>query len=197
MARFVALMGVRPHQRILDLGGVATLWRFVDIPLDITIVNLDAADLRRRQDGPHRFTYLLGNATDLMGLADDSFDIVFSNSCIEHVGPREKQDAFSREVRRLAQSYFVQTPAPSFPIEAHTGLPFWWWWPSSLRRHITLRWRRKDPNYAAFIEETRSLSAGQLSALFPDAAIYKERVAGFTKSLAAWKLQPGHDGALR
>ena len=190
MARFVELMRVQPHQRILDLGGVATLWRFVAIPLDITIVNLDEADLRRRQNGPHRFTYQLGDATDLAGLADNSFDIVFSNSCIEHVGPKIKQEAFCWEVRRLAPSYFVQTPAPGFPIEAHTGLPLWWWWPRGLRQRLTARWHQNDPAYAAFIDETRPLSLRQFRILFPDASIHREKLMGFTKSYAAWRRGP-------
>ena len=187
MTRFVTLMAVRPHQRVLDLGGVATLWRFVDVPLDITIVNLDEADLRRRQEGPHRFTYKLGDATDLRDLADDSFDIVFSNSCIEHVGPAAKQEAFSGEVRRVAPSYYVQTPAPTFPIEAHTGLPFWWFWPRRLRHRLILRWRMGDPAYADFVEQTRALSLVQLRRLFPDAVIDKERILGLTKSHVAWR----------
>jgi predicted SAM-dependent methyltransferase len=58
---------------------------------------------------------LVGDATDLGTWEDDSFDIVFSNSVIEHLETLEAQAAMAREVRRLAPSYWVQTPTSGFP----------------------------------------------------------------------------------
>jgi len=51
-----------------------------------------------------------------------SFDAVYSNSTIEHVGDESRQALFAAAVRRLAPAYWVQTPSSHFPIEIHTGV---------------------------------------------------------------------------
>lgn len=190
MNRFADLMRLRAGQRVLDLGGNTSLWRFVDVPLDVTVLNLEGERIDERPYGEHRFTIVRGDATDLAGYADDSFDLVFSNSCIEHVGPPEKQAAFAREVRRLAPSYWVQTPAFGFPVEAHTGLPFWWLYPRAVRDALVRRWGRTRPAYAEFITGTRVLRRRDLQRYFPDGVIESEKVGGLTKSHMVWRLGP-------
>jgi 2-polyprenyl-3-methyl-5-hydroxy-6-metoxy-1,4-benzoquinol methylase len=137
--------------------------------------------------GKHTFSVVRGDATNAPHLNDGSFDIVFSNSVIEHVGEREKQAAFAKEVRRLAPSYFIQTPSIFFPLEAHTGLPLWWYYPESVRSRIIAHWRRTTPSYAEFVEGTRVLKKRDLRAFFPDAVIEPERVFGMTKSYLLWR----------
>ncbi len=46
----------------------------------------------------------------MLPFKDKSYDIVFSNSVIEHVGNLEKQKQFADEVQRVGKSYFIQTP---------------------------------------------------------------------------------------
>lgn len=53
----------------------------------------------------------------------DSFDVVWSNAVLEHVGDRASQVAFLRELDRVAQRHFVTTPNRWFPIEVHTQFP--------------------------------------------------------------------------
>jgi hypothetical protein len=82
-----------------------------------------------------------------MRLEDDkAYDVVFSNSVLEHVGPENKQEEFAAEVRRLGISYWIQTPSPWFPLECHTGLLFWFFYPSGLQEMFYRRWRRKFRN---------------------------------------------------
>ncbi len=51
----------------------------------------------------------------------ESFDWVFSNAVIEHVGNFKKQKQFADEIRRVAaKGYFVTTPNKFFPLEPHT-----------------------------------------------------------------------------
>lgn len=187
LRRFASIMSIEPGQRVIDLGGSTGLWRFVRTPLNITILNIEQQRLDDRDYGGHQFTFVQGDATNVVGFRDHSFDIAFSNSCIEHVGPAGKQAAFAREVRRLAPAYYVQTPAPTFPIEAHTGLPFWWLYPETLRTRLIQRWQILRPEYGQFISGTRALHRREIEDLFPDAKIDSEKVLGITKSYTAWR----------
>jgi hypothetical protein len=187
MSRFVELMKVKPHQRVLDLGGLPKLWRFVDIPLDITVLNLPSQIIDERTYNAHSFTIMRGDATNLSHVPDNSYDIVFSNSVIEHVGPQEKQAAFAAEARRVGSSYYIQTPSIHFPLEAHTGLPFWWYYPEWVRNKIIARWKRSTPDYAKFVQGTRVLGKPDLRRFFPDGTIETERVFGFVKSYTVWR----------
>ena len=187
MTKFVEMMDLKPGMRVVDLGGSTKLWRFVPVPLEVTVLNLSAQRIDENQYGDHKFTIVRGDATNAPELADDSFDLVFSNSCIEHVGPPEKQKAFADTVRRLAPAYWVQTPSKLFPIEAHTGLPFWWYYPESLRSHLIRGWKKSVKDYGEFVEGTRVLLRKDIEGFFPDAELDLEKVAGFTKSYTAWR----------
>jgi hypothetical protein len=102
---------------------------------------------------------------------------------IEHV-PRELQEPFAAEIRRVSKRYFVQTPNRWFLIEPHYQLPFFHFLPKraqrALNRRFTLGWQQKG-----VWEEITLLSARDLKRLFPDAKIHRERVLGLTKSLMA------------
>ena len=63
----------------------------------------------------HTFHVIEGDACSVEQFGDRSFDLVFSNSVIEHVGPPAKQAEFAHEVLRLGRSYWVQTPSKWFP----------------------------------------------------------------------------------
>ena len=54
---------------------------------------------------------------------DKSFDVVFSNSVIEHLGDPRKHEQYAREIARVGVRYFVQTPNRWFPIEPHLLTP--------------------------------------------------------------------------
>jgi hypothetical protein len=128
-----------------------------------------------------------GDATDLTSVFDDmSFDVVFSNSVIEHVGNESRQTMFSREVHRLAPAHWIQTPSDQSPIEPHTKLPLYWSLPQSIRKRLLSRWHRSLPEWADMIEELRVLSRKRLQELFPASKIYLEQVLSFEKSYAAY-----------
>lgn len=191
MRVLVDQLGISAGQRVIDLGGTTEIWGLIDVPLDITIVNLPGTPVDRTPHGANRFTFITGDATDLSELADNSFDLVFSNSVIEHVGDATKRAAFAREARRLAPSYVVQTPSIHFPLEPHTGLPFWWYYPEPLKRAMFRHWERTLPDYGEMVRTTTVVSKGELRQLFPDARINVERVLGFVKSYTAWRRGAG------
>lgn len=182
---------LKPGARVLDLGGAPSIWESVSVPLDITILNLPGGvasfELDSFRESIHKFHYVEGDACNVHQFPDRSFDLAFSNSVIEHVGAEEKQDAFAREVLRLGKSYWVQTPSAWFPIEAHTGMPFYWFYPEAARAWLSQRSQKKLPAWwTEYIAETRVLSRRRMADLFPNARIDVEFLFGLPKSYVAY-----------
>lgn len=185
--RFVRSLNLKGGERIIDLGGAPSIWADVKPVLDIVMVNLPGA-IVTDPGSHHNITYVEGDACGLPQYADNSFDIAFSNSVIEHVGGPEKRAAMAREARRLGRRYWVQTPSIWFPIEAHTYLPFWWFYPEAVRQSFIRRWRRTVPAWCEMIEETTVLQRSEIERLFPDGEIWTERLMGLPKSYVAMRL---------
>jgi hypothetical protein len=178
--------------RIADIGGTKYYWDIAETfvasrPIEITLIN-------PRESAPSfgKFRHLAGDATDLSDLADNAFDLVHSNSVIEHVGDWEKMQAMAANVRRLAPSYYVQTPNFWFPYEPHFRCLFIHWLPEQIRYRLVRRFAlgfsgRKDCVDSAMrrVQSARLIDLGQMRALFPDAQISAERVFGLAKSLIA------------
>jgi len=90
----------------------------------------------------------------LPAFADRSFDWVFSNAVIEHVGGIEEQRKFASEISRVARcGYFVTTPNKFFPIEPHTLLPLYQFLPERWQRKVV----RISPYYMHVYERVRLL----------------------------------------
>jgi hypothetical protein len=139
------------------------------------------------------FVAVSGDARDMRSFADNTFDVVFSNSVIEHVGTLEDQRRMAAEVQRVGKCYFLQTPNRYFPIEPHFLFPFFQFLPLSLRvffvRHFDVGWYKKIPDKQQATEEVASirlLTKCELVSLFPGASLYKERFLGLTKSLIVY-----------
>lgn len=184
MWSFNTKMKLRDGTSVLDLGGQPMIWDSTTSRLNLTILNRPGI-AAHNHPSHHRIHYVDGDACAVEGFAERSFDIVFSNSVIEHVGPPDKQAEFAREVRRLGHSYWVQTPSKWFPIEAHCGMPFWWLYPAAVRRYLIERWRKKLPAWTEMVEETTVLTKRDLRRLFPEATIIVERSFGMPKSYVA------------
>ena len=186
---FKSVMDIRPGMRVLDLGGAPMLWQFTDVPLNITLMNI-LHTAEAVSDAPkipqHTFKFEIGDACNL-DLPSKSFDLVFSNSVIEHIGDRSRRAAFAANVRRMADKYWVQTPAKYFPIEAHTGMPFWWYYPESYRQSLIRKWRVELPPWTEMVEGTTIVERPELEQIFPDATVSPERAFGIVKSYVAHK----------
>jgi Methyltransferase domain len=177
--------------RILDVGGTNTYWEQRGWAgrddVSITLVNLEAEE--RVHENVHPTA---GDATDLVDHADKTYDVAFSNSVIEHLYTFDNQAAMAREMRRVADAYWVQTPNFWFPIEPHFLVPAWHWLPEDTRVAILQRrgvgWagRCPDPEYArSIVEQHRLMRRRELARLFPDARIVGERLGGVVKSWTA------------
>lgn len=185
LARFLSSLP-RPI-KLLDVGGDPAFWDVVgfDDGVEITIVNNDASV------SDARFRFVHGDARNLSQFADASFDVVVSNSVIEHV---DDQEAMAREVMRVGKRFYVQTPNRRFPIDPHYLVPFFHWLPRRMQIALLTRfdigWLRSggDAHAAAMlIDSIRLLTARDLARLFPGATIWRERFFGLTKSLTAYR----------
>jgi hypothetical protein len=177
--------------RILDIGGTNSFWeqrgwtKRTDV--HIVLVNLESeASAHENIEGRR------GDATNLSEFSDGAFDIVFSNSVIEHLATLDRQSAMAAEVRRLAPLYWVQTPNFWFPIEPHFLTPGWHWLPKSLRVALLRRrrwgWRGPCPDPAeakALVDEVRLMRGRELRRLFPDANLNEERLGPLVKCFVA------------
>ena len=176
---------------LLDIGGTETYWKTMGLTEDdeihITLLNVFPSDVS--------LTFLkpwIGDARKIEA-EDQSFDVVFSNSVIEHVGNIGDQEQMAREVRRVGKRYFVQTPNKYFPLEPHFLFPFFQFLPLGVRiwllRNFNLGWiaRTPDPTEARrIVESIRLLDRQELLAQFPNARIYEEKLLGLTKSFVAY-----------
>lgn len=183
----------QPVTKILDVGGTEDFWRMMGVDAlgeaRITLLNL----VREPVSGS-RFTSVVGDARDLSRFGDGSFDVVFSNSVIEHLGPGVAgQQSMANEIRRVAKRYFVQTPNRYFPIEPHFLTPGFQFMPMELRVWLLSRfgvgWYARIPDRSKAKREVESielLSERQVRRLFPGAQIYKEKFGGITKSFVAY-----------
>ncbi len=185
MQSFVDHFRLAPQTSVLDVGGTPSIWELVPVQPHVTLLNRT----RPRQDlVSTNMAAVIGDACTLP-YPDKSFDVVFSNSVIEHLGERERQAAFAQEARRVGQSYYVQTPNRWFPIEPHYVAPFIHWLPRGWQRRL-VRWvtpwgwvTRPSPEQCAeMVAEIRLLDATELRSLFPDGELKRERVLGLTKS---------------
>jgi len=194
MQQLLRTLNLREGMCVLDLGGRYEIWSHPFIPaLNITILNLPGA-IEKSTESQHNFRYVEGDGCNVEGVGDQTFDIVFSNSVIEHVGGPARREAFANEVRRVGKSYWVQTPSIWFPIEAHNGMPFWWFYPAFLRNWLIERWRRKLPAWTEMVEGTTVIKRSELERLFPEATVLVERVLGIPKSYSAVCAPKTHSG---
>ncbi|MDZ8187296.1 MAG: class I SAM-dependent methyltransferase [Nostoc sp. ChiSLP02] len=184
--------------KILDVGGVADFWQnwaLLDdntLNIEIYIVNIDPV-YETQGTKNHKIKILTSDARNLKQFKDQEFDIVFSNSVIEHVGDYSEQRQMANEVIRVGKRYFVQTPNLYFPIEPHFIFPFFQFLPINLRVELLSRfnlgWFNRIPDKQKArieVESIKLLNKKQFINLFPGAKFYEEKVLGLTKSLIVY-----------
>jgi len=191
MLRLAEWFAIEPGWLVLDVGGTPAIWDLCPVRPRLVILNQP----RAREPVPPGILYVDGDGASLP-FPDKAFDLVFSNSVIEHVGSREAMARFAAEVRRTARRYFIQTPDAASPVEPHLYTPLLHWLPRSWQRALAPRFSlwtllsRASPDQRDFyirhyLEEIRLLRARELQDLFPEARIVRERFLGLPKSLIA------------
>jgi hypothetical protein len=178
---------------ILDVGGVEAYWVNMDIlslkkNISITLLNLDKVNVTYPV-----FSSVAGDAGNLSAFENKSFDIVFSNSVIEHLYTLDQQKKMAEEVQRVGINYFIQTPNYWFPFEPHWLFPFFQFLPFKIKVWLTLNFNlghypKATSKEAAIlrVNEVKLLTVAEMKKLFPGGKIYKERFTGFVKSITAY-----------
>jgi Methyltransferase domain len=190
---FKSLISALPRPlSVLDAGGTQEFWEkvgFIQPDIAIVLYNLTQVATPYPQ-----MKSMAGDARNMHEFRDKEFDVLFSNSVIEHVGTYQQQRQMAEEVQRVGKRYCVQTPNRFFPIEPHVLLPFFQFLPFSLKVFILSRfrtpwgWKLANKQGAIeYVQEIRLLSEKELRALFPGAKIYKERFLGLCKSFTVYK----------
>lgn len=176
--------------RILDIGGEENYWDIAGNFLNQNKIEIHLLNIKLQPVTRPCFISMAGDAAQLDHLADNSYDLVHSNSVIEHVGNWHRMRAMASHVRRLAPSYFVQTPNFWFPFEPHFRCPIFHWLPEQVRYRLLLTFNLgfggRQHSVDAAMESVQSaclLDARQFATLFDDADIVRERVLLMTKSL--------------
>ncbi len=202
---FLAQLRPRLGDRILDLGGddgghIAQILPFRE---GVVVADISPESLRRASD-LFGFETLLLDESGRIPEPEQSFDIVFCSSVIEHAtvdkvvletymttaafekAAFERQTVLSREVRRVGKAYFVQTPNKHFVIESHTWLPgLIVLLPRAAQIRLIRSLNRWWPKKSS--PDWHLLTFQQMQRLFPDAHVVRERWLGMTKSLIAIK----------
>jgi hypothetical protein len=185
--------GIR-DMTVVDLGGTAEMWLRLPLrPAHVHVVNLEPhpADLPDWITASNADVTAPGTASDL-----GSYDLVFSNSTIEHVGGHSQRCRFADAVHALAPRHWVQTPYRYFPVEPHFVGPGFQFLPLAARARLVRRWPLTHSRPASKQEAMDAvigielLTRAEMRYLFPDSELLGEAFLGLTKSLTAVRTGP-------
>ena len=194
---FYRLNHIGPESRILDVGGNMFFWNLalregLPPPRQIVIANMH----KPYEPLPGHVMWLISDARK-MPFQDKQFDVVFSNSVIEHVGGSDSQREMASEIRRVGKSHWVQTPDPRFPIEPHYLTPFIHWIPFTQRKRFLRNgtvWglisRPTDAEIDRMLNEIRLIHESEFRLFFPESRIIVERFCGWPKAPVATQTPP-------
>jgi|SRR5579863_2984577 SAM-dependent methyltransferase len=186
---FAQLMSLSQQATVLDVGGATFDWNLCERLLGyrprVTILNIE------RPIATEGLPWVAASGMELP-FPDQSFDIVYTNSVIEHLYNAENQQRFAREVARVGKRYFVQAPNRWFPVEPHYLTPFIHYFPPRIQlkflRNFTVWGLMSRPSGQLCqrnVEEIHLLDKRGMQQLLPSAEIIHERVCGLTKSFIA------------
>jgi ubiquinone/menaquinone biosynthesis C-methylase UbiE len=182
---FFSELHPQPEESLLDVGGgvgivgeFRVLYQYFK---SVQVVNLDSAASDVCEFKNINFSIADGCALPYL---NRSFDWVFSNAVIEHVGGVVRQTQFASEIQRVARKgYFVATPNRNFPVDPHTLLPFYQFLSPRLQSRIC----RFSPGYLREYEPIDLLSTRDLQTLFPGAVVQKLGIKWFPNNLIAFR----------
>lgn len=193
--KFTELLATAPLDQLLDVGGNPNDWfGRGNIVRNVDSLNLNTCEIVNIPKGSPRIVSLAGDGKSLV-FEDQSYELVYSNSVIEHVGDSIARAAFAAEILRVGRKVWVQTPAYACPVEPHYLGLFVHWFPQSWRwpliqwtTFIGLTGAAGKEGLRAIMESTELMKKKEFQALFPDCEIWVEKLFWiFPKSYVAYK----------
>lgn len=181
-------------QTILDLGGTLSFWQSMDFKyidrVSITLLNVERVEI---PDFVNNISSIAGDARNLNQYADKQFDLVFSNSVIEHVGNFENQRQMAKEMMRVGKHFYIQTPNRYFIMEPHFLFPFFQHLPVKVKAYLIKNHQlgnyskaKTDAEAMEIARSIRLMTKRELKELFPDAKIWNERLFFMIKSFSLY-----------
>lgn len=187
--------------RIVDLGGTIAYWNTwglkADDRFDITLINhhhTDKSQVHVRSDLPN-LRNVLADVGTLTVQQYRQFDVIFSNSLIEHLTSRQLQVNLARNITECGRPYFIQTPNKYSPIDPHFPrpyVPFFAIYPKPLQaRLLTMGALGSGSAASSFdaamtrLQHYHPLGRSEMRGLFPSARIVMERPMGVPMSIVA------------
>jgi len=155
----------------------------------LTAVNLSDQHCAKISEKYPEMTVQVGDACNLP-FPDKSFDIIYSNAVIEHVGDFEAQKKMAEEIMRVGKSWYITTPNRWYPFEFHLRLPFITWLPfhgyKIFRKLICYNHAKRRYGFGSDTSNLQLMSASDLRKCFPESEIIKPRVTFMAETLVAY-----------
>lgn len=179
------------HERILDIGSEVDdqsrqILERVENKRTITAINITEHHLNAIRSTYPNINVAIADGRRLP-FPDKSFDLVYSNAVIEHVGDFEAQKEFASEVRRVGKRWFITTPNRAFPFEFHARMPLISWLPPDVMQKAAHRWgynhQRKRYEAGCDYSDVHLMTARQVQAAFPDSVVLKPRITIWPETL--------------
>lgn len=198
--------GIPGHVRIVDLGGTISYWREwglkPDDRFDVTLINNHDADKTQVHECS-TLPNLRNVMRDVCDLTPDDYreyDVIFSNSFIEHLTSHELQADVARRITECGRPYFIQTPNKYSPVDPHFPrpyVPFFAAYPRTMQARLltlgALGSGSPSPSFDAAMARLQyyhPLSRHEVRELFPNARVVMEWPMGVPMSIVAMNPQP-------
>lgn len=190
MIQFQNIFKIDGSETILDIGGSTYNWQYLSFKPKVVLLNVTRPKKLSNKD---QFEFVVADAT-LLPFSEDYFDLVYSNSVIEHLYSKDKQIRMVDEMKKVGKSIYVQCPAKEFFFEPHLLTPFIHWFPKKIQKGLMRNFtvwglitRPSDKYIENFLEERRLLSFKEFFQIFSDCKIIVERFLFMPKSYIAVK----------
>jgi hypothetical protein len=190
--------------RVLDLGGTSEMWRRWGVTeadgFEVTLLN------HHRIDGTHRHAplsqrfvrELRADALTLSPSLLAGYDLIFSNSMLEHLPLREDQETLAGLIVGSGLPYFIQVPNKLSPVDPHFPhpfVPFFAIFPRELQARLLTLSELGSGSRAATLADARlqfatyhPLGHADLRRLFPSATLRTQWLLGLPMSIiATWR----------